>query len=115
MKSIGKQEPAMDNFPMGDIDWVEISTFIVDMLEPDIHCRKGWKIIKNSTMTAELKKNSLTVLHTLHADLYEYFYNQHDDRFKVWKRMEAFVRTKYAGLSDKALSRVIGRYRIDDR
>lgn len=115
MKSINKQEPAMDNLPKSDIDWAEISTFIEDMLEPDIHYKKGWKIIKDPSMTVKLQKNSLEVLHTLHNDLYEYFYNQHDERLEVWIRMEKFVRTKYKGLSDKALSRVIGRYKIDDR
>ncbi len=110
-----KQEPTMNNLPDGVIDWSEISDFIEDMLAPDIHGRKGWKMLEDSTMTENLKKNSLIVLEILYDDLYSYFYKQHDKQFEVWNRMEMFIRTKYSGLSDQALSRVIARYQIDDR
>lgn len=112
---IVRQNPATDNLPDNFIDWTEISDFIEDMMEPDIHCRKGWKIINDTSMTENLQKNSLMVLQTLHDDLYEFFYKQHDERTVVWLRMEKFIRAKYSGLSEKALSLIIARYHIDDR
>ena len=115
MKDRKEQEPAMGNLPDGVIDWEEISAFIEDMLAPDIQCRKGWKIIDDSSMTGNLQDNSLLVLHTLYDDLYGCFYKQHDERLEVWRRMEQFIQTKYSNLSDKALSRVISRYYTDDR
>ena len=108
-------EPKLNNLPEGLIDWLEISDFIVYMLESDIYCKKGWHIINDSSITKNLQANSLAVLHILHDDLYEYFFKQKGERFDVWQMMEQFIRSKYRYLSDKALSRIIAVYHIDDR
>lgn len=105
----------MNDLPDGFIDWNEISGFVEDMLCSQNRLEKGWKIINDKSATSNLQENSVIVLHTLYDDLYEYFYKLHDDRNDVWNRMELHIRTKYAELSEKALSRIISAYHIDDR
>ena len=107
--------PATDNLPGGVIDWAEISLFIEDMLAPHHRGEKGWKIIKDSSVTAGLQQNSVTVLEILCDDLYGFFFKQHADRHEVWNGMEKYIRTKYGSLSEDALSRIIATYQIDDR
>lgn len=108
-------EPEKDNLPGGVIDWAEISLFIEDMLTSGGDCAKGWRMIDDPFAAEKLQENSLKALHILYDDLYGFFYRQNADRSEAWRRMEAYIREKYGRLSDKALSRIISTYRVDDR
>lgn len=106
--------PPLDNLPEGEIDWDEISDFIlVDMNVVGLF----WHYLDDETKTAKLSENSLAVLRLIRHDMYDFFYyhNVELERFDQWEAMEKYVRKKYGGLSEKALSRLISDYQINDR
>lgn len=106
--------PPLDNLPSGEIDWEEISGFIlVDMVE---YCL-CWHFLDDESKTAKLSENSFAVLKILRHDMYDFFYrhNVELERFDQWEAMEKYIRKKYDGLSGKALSRLISDYHINDR
>lgn len=114
---IEPDEPIKDNLPNGWIDWIEISEFIVDILNPKYRGTgiKGWQAINDPSITNTLQENSVSVLKILCEDLYGYFYNLHLDRNIVWDKMKKYIREKYKGLSDEAFSLIIKTYQVDDR
>lgn len=106
--------PPLDNLPSGEIDWEEISGFIlVDMVE---YCL-CWHFLDDESKTAKLSENSLAVLKILRHDMYDFFYrhNVELERFDQWEAMEKYIRRKYVQLSEKALRRLIGDYKVKDR
>lgn len=106
--------PPLDNLPEGEINWGEIGDFIlVDMNVVGLF----WHYLDDETKTAKLSENSLAVLRLIHHDMYDFFYyhNVELERFDHWEAMEKYVRQKYGGLSEKALSRLISDYHINDR
>ena len=106
--------PPLDNLPSGEIDWEEISGFILgDMGEYGL-C---WHFLDDESKTAKLSENSLAVLRLIRHDMYEFFYyhNVELERFDQWDAMEKYIRGKYGQLSEKALRRLIGDYKINDR
>lgn len=106
--------PPLDNLPNGKINWNEISDFIlVDMNIVGLF----WHYLDDESKTAKLSENSLAVLRLIRHDMYDFFYrhNVKLERFDHWRAMEKYVRKKYGKLSEKALSRLISDYHINDR
>lgn len=106
--------PPLDNLPSGEIDWEEISGFILgDMGEYGL-C---WHFLNDESKTTKLSKNSLAVLKILRHDMYDFFYyhNVELERFDQWDAMEKYIRRKYGQLSEKALCRLIWDYKDNDR
>lgn len=106
--------PPLDNLPKGEINWEEIGDFIlIDMNVVGMF----WHYLDDETKTAKLSKNSIAVLRLIRHDMYDFFYyhSVELERFDQWKAMEKYVRQKYGGLSEKALSRLISDYQTNDR
>ncbi|MDE6732989.1 MAG: hypothetical protein K2J77_08960 [Oscillospiraceae bacterium] len=106
--------PPLDDLPEGEINWDEISEFIlVDMNVFGLF----WHYLDDETKTAKLSENSLAVLRLICHDMYDFFHDHSVEleRFDQWKAMEKYVRKKYGKLSEKALSRLISDYHIKDR
>ncbi len=106
--------PPLDNLPEGEINWEEISDFIlVDMYVYGLF----WHYLDDESKTARLSENSLAVLKLIRHDMYDFFgcYNVALDRFDQWEAMEKYIRQKYGKLSEKALSRLIIDYHKNDR
>lgn len=106
--------PPLDNLPSGEIDWEEISGFILcDMVENGL-C---WHFLDDESKTAKLSENSLAVLKMICHDMYDFFYRHKVEleRNDQWYAMEKYIRGKYGQLSEKALCRLIGDYKINDR
>lgn len=106
--------PPLDNLPEGEINWEEISDFIlVDMYVYGLF----WHYLDDESKTAKLSENSLAVLRLIRHDMCDFFglHNVALERFDQWKAMEKYVRKKYGKLSEKALSRLISDYKIKDR
>lgn len=106
--------PPLDNLPNDEINWDEISDFIlVDMNIVGLF----WHYLDDESKTAKLSENSLAVLRLIRHDMYDFFYyhNVELERFDQWDAMERYIRKKYGALSEKALKRLISDYHINDR
>lgn len=108
--------PPIDNLPSGYIDWEEISLFILHDMKSQF-IGMSWSVLNDESKTRKLSNGALSVLKNLRYDLYEFFY-RHDvalDRNGQWRAMEGYIRTKYSGLSEIALSRLISDYHFNDK
>lgn len=106
--------PPLDDLPDGEIDWEEISGFIlVDMGEYGL-C---WHFLDDESKIAKLSETSLAVIRLIRHDMYDFFYyhNVELERFDQWDAMEKYIRQKYGQLSEKALRRLIWDYKDRDR
>lgn len=106
--------PPLDDLPSGEIDWEEISEFIlVDMNKGGLY----WHYLNDESQTARLSENSLAVLRLIERDMYDFFFHHpvEHGRFDHWDAMEKYIRRKYGKLSEKALHRLISDYKINDR
>ncbi len=92
--------PPLDDLPSGEIDWEEVSEFIlVDLDNGGLY----WHYLNDESKTAKLSENSLAVLRLIKHDMFDlfFYYITEPEWFDQWGAMEKNIRQKYGKLSEK--------------